>query len=192
MTKIIFHLFALLLVFSACNNESKDSVEKADSANEVKQDSAVQNPKAIITDEESTSFLVKAANSAMAEIQLGELAEQKATNQKVKHFGLMMKNDHTASNELVATLASERKVTLPSTVGAEHQKDIDDLNKKSGSAFDKAYIKTMIREHRQTIGFFEQAANKVKDNSVKIFIDNSLPRLRNHLDSAKIVESTIR
>ncbi len=192
MKKRIFLVFTLLIALMACNNEAKDSVDKADSTNEVKQDSAVVNPKAIITDEESTSFLVKAANNGMAEVQLGELAQQKANNQRVKDYGAMMKTDHTAANDLVAGLAAERKVTLPVTVSDEHKKDMDDLNKKSGSAFDKAYIKTMIRAHNETIDLFGQAADKVKDPGIKTFIDNALPRLKNHLDSAKAIEKIIR
>ncbi len=58
-------LCALSLVLFACNNAGKDSVEKADSANEAKYDSAdnsVNVPAATIsTDEETSSFLVKAA-----------------------------------------------------------------------------------------------------------------------------------
>jgi len=190
--KRISLLFALLIALVACDNESKDSVETADSVNEIKQDSVVNNPKAIITDKESTSFLVKAANSGMAEVHLGELAEQKAINQKVKDFGMMMKTDQAVANDLLAALASERKVALPATVGSEPSKDMDDLNKKSGSAFDKAYIKTMIRAHNETIDLFVQAADKVKDSGIKTFIDNTLPRLRNHLDSAKAIEKIIR
>ena len=192
MKKRIFLLAAFLIILLACNNEAKDSVEKADSINEVKQDSSVANPQTIVTDEESTSFLVKAANNGMAEVQLGDLAQQKAINPRVKEFAAMMKTDHAATNELVATLASERKVTLPVAVGDIQKKDIEDLNKKMGSAFDRAYIKTMIRAHQETIDLFERAADKAKDSGVKTFIDNTLPKLKNHLDSAKSIQKIIR
>lgn len=185
-------LSAFLIMLLACNNEAKDSVEKADSINEVKQDSSVTNPQAIVTDEESTSFLVKAANNGIAEAQLGELAQQKAINPKVKDFGAMMKTDHAAANDLVAALASQRKVTLPVADGDVQKRDIEDLNKKSGSEFDRAYIKTMIRAHNETIDLFEQAADKVKDTEVKTFINNTLPKLKNHLDSAKAIQKIIR
>ena len=192
MKKRTSRAFVFLLILLACNNEAKDSVEKADSINEVKQDSSVTNPQAIVTDEESTSFLVKAANNGMAEVHLGELAQQKAMNQRVKDFGAMMKTDHATANDLVAALASERKVTLPVAVGDAQKKDIEDLTKKSGANFDRAYIKTMVRAHRETIDLFEQASDKVKDTGVKVFIDNTLPKLKNHLDSAKAIEKIIR
>lgn len=191
--KHISRLLAVLtVVVLACNNEGKDSVEKADSANEAKQDAALANPRAITTDEESTAFLVKAAAHGMAEVQMGELAQQKALSPQVKNFGAMMKKDHGATNETIAVLASQRNVTLPSAAGDIHKKDINDLNKKTGIDFDKAYMKTMIRAHNEGIDFFEQAAANVNDAAIKIFIDNTLPRLRNHLDSAKAIQKTIR
>jgi putative membrane protein len=189
--RISFLIIVCIVALFACNNEAKDSVEKADSSNEVKQDSATINPQAIVTDEESTMFLVKAANSGMAEVQMGELAQQKAVNQDVKNFGAMMKTDHDAANKLVSELATQRNVTLPQAIGDIQKRDIDDLNKKNGTDFDKAYIKTMIRAHTETIDLFEQAANKSKDAEIKTFVNNTLPRLKNHLDSARIIQKKI-
>jgi putative membrane protein len=182
-------LFALSFILLACNNAGKDSVEKADSVNEAKLDSSsVINPPPIATDEETSSFLVKAANGGMEEMQLGEIARQKAVNQKVKDFGAMMIKDHSAENDLVKSLSARRNVTLPTTVGDEEKKEINNLNKKSGAGFDRAYMKSIIRNHNKKINLFENASDKVKDTEVKTFIDNALPQLRNYLDSAKAIQ----
>lgn len=50
----------------------------------------------------------------------------------------------------------------------------------------------MIRAHHETIDLFEQAADNVKDAELKTFINNTLPKLRNHLDSAKAIDKIIR
>lgn len=183
-------LFVLLFIFGACNNAGKDSVEKADSVNEAKLDSSTVNtpPPTIATDEESSSFLVRAANGGMKEMQLGEIARQKAVNQKVKDFGAMMVKDHSAEIDLVKAMAARRNVTLPTTVGDQEKEEINNLNKKSGSEFDRAYMKNMIRNHTKKINLFEDASDKVKDTEVKTFIDNALPQLRNYLDSAKAIQ----
>jgi len=166
-------LFALPFILLACNNAGKDSVEKADSVNEAKLDSSsLINPPPIATDEETSLFLVKAANGGMEEVQLGEIARQKAVNQKVKDFGAMMIKDHSAENDLIKSLAARRNVTLPTTVGNEEKKEINNLNKKSGAGFDRAYMKSIIRNHNKKIDLFENASDKVKDTEVKTFIDN--------------------
>ena len=182
-------LFVLLFIW-ACNNAGKDSVEKADSVNEAKLDSSTVNtpPPTIATDEESSSFLVRAANGGMEEMQLGEIARQKAVNQNVKDFGTMMVKDHSAENDVVKAMAARRNVTLPTAVGDKEKKEINDLNKKSGAGFDIAYMKNMIRNHTKKIPLFENASDKVKDTEVKTFIDNALPQLRNYLDSAKAIQ----
>ena len=181
-------LFALPFILLACNNAGKDSVEKADSVNEAKLDSSsLINPPPIATDEETSLFLVKAVNGGMEEMQLGEIARQKTVNQKVKDFGAMMIKDHSAENDLVKSLAARRNVTLPTTVGDEERKEINNLNKKSGAGFDRAYMKSIIRNYNKKIDLFENASDKVKDTEVKTFIDNALPQLRNYLDSAKAI-----
>ncbi|MBA4166928.1 MAG: DUF4142 domain-containing protein, partial [Chitinophagaceae bacterium] len=45
--------------------------------------------------EADSKFAVEAASGGMMEVQLGELAQQKASSQRVKDFGAMMVRDHT-------------------------------------------------------------------------------------------------
>jgi len=192
MKKRVSLLSALPFILLACNNAGKNSVEKADSVNQAKLDSSsVINPPPIATDEETSLFLVRAANGGMEEVQLGEIARQKAVNQKVKDFGAMMIKDHSSENDLVKSLAARRNVTLPTTVGDEEKKEINELNKKSGAGFDRAYMKSIIRNLNKKIGLFENASDKVKDTEVKTFIDNALPKLRNYLDSAKSIQKEL-
>jgi putative membrane protein len=184
-------VLATALGVMACNNEASDSVERADSANEAKLDSPSAS-QSIGADEESASFLVKAANMGMAEVELGKLASDKARNQKVKDFGAMMVSDHTNANNEVKSLAAQRNISLPDSVSDEKRKDKEDLAKKSGANFDKAFMEAMVDDHNNTIDLFEKASNNVKDNTVKAFIDNTLPKLRNHLDSAKAIQKGLK
>jgi putative membrane protein len=186
-------ILALPLLLMACNNETKDSVDTADSINQVKEEKADSTGKSIIhTDPESTDFLVKAADGGMAEINLGELAQQKATHDMVKSYGTMMVNDHSAAHNQVKTLAAQRNVTLPASLSEINQKLIDDLMKKSGSDFDRSYMRVMIDDHQHDIKEFEKALAAVKDVEVRTFIDNTLPILRRHLDSAKAIQKSLR
>jgi putative membrane protein len=184
-------LFSIPFLIAACNNTASDSVEKADSANEAKQDSPSSRP-GISTDAATTSFLVDAANGGLAEVKLSELAQQKGTNSGVKMFAGMMVNDHSGANATVKSLAAQRNVTLPSVPGDDNQKKADDLSKKSGADFDKSYMNVMVDDHQKTIDLFEDAADDVNDAEVKTFIDNTLPKLRMHLDSARAVQKRLK
>lgn len=182
-------LFALPFALLACNNESKDSVETADSTNAANMDSTRNT---VGTDEESTNFLVNAADGGLAEVQMGELAQQKATNPNVKNFAALMIKDHTAANDQVKALASQRNVALPPTPADNHKNHMDDLSKKTGKDFDKAYMNMMEDDHEKTINMFESASGKVNDAEVKAFIDNTIPKLKMHLDSVKAVQARLK
>ncbi len=192
MKKITIVLSAMSLLLWACNNGTNDSVEKADSTNKANIDSPATKQDIVRTDQESSAFLVKAANGGMAEVQLGQIAEEKAMDQKVKDFGAMMVHDHSAVNDEVKALASQRNVTLPDSISKENKKEINDLGKKKGKDFDKAYISAMIKGHEATIDLFKKAGDKVNDTGVKIFINNTIPKVQTHLDSAKAIQKTLK
>jgi putative membrane protein len=190
MKKLIPLFFASAIFVTACNNEAKDSVEKADSANEEKLDNSNNNQ--TVVDEESSSFLVKAADAGMAEVELGQLGQQKAINAQVKAFGAMMVHDHSMANDQVKALAAKRSVTLPSMPGDDNKKDKDDLANKSGADFDRAFMNQMVDDHQDAINLFENSAGKVNDTEVKTFINNTIPKLKMHLDSAKAIQKRIK
>src|SRR5205085_9027937 len=122
--KNILASFLFFFLLAACNNNSKDSVEKADSINKARQDSGVNNNGTNVIDEESSAFLVKIANSGMAEVKMTEIAQQKATLPAVRDFAAMLHRDHSAVNEQVKSMASQKNVALPDSVSNDKQKDI--------------------------------------------------------------------
>jgi putative membrane protein len=197
MKKLVWLYLILPLGFMACNNQGKDSVAEADSANEAKSDSPISysdtnSHKGMLgVDEATSSFMVDVADIGMTEIQLGRLAEEKALSQRVKDFGAMMVRDHSKANEELKDLASGKNVTLPSTVSEDHQKKIDDLQAKTGKDFDKAYIDMMEDGHESAIRDFEKNTDN-KDADVRTFVDKTLPTLRMHFDSAKAIKKALR
>jgi len=200
MKKISFVLLALPFVF-ACNNGSKDSVQKADSANEAKSDTTnnkmdtstkMSTAGTIAVDQSTADFMVKVADVGMTEVKLGGIAQDKGMNKRVKEFGAMMTRDHSKAGDELKGLARRKNVTLPENVGEDHQKKIDDLSKKTGKDFDRAYIDMMVDGHQSTVSDFEKASNNTKDPDVKSWVDKTLPTLKMHLDSAKAIQKAIK
>jgi putative membrane protein len=201
MKKKIFLYLAMPLSLLACNGgTNKDSVDKADSSNEVKSDSTstsntmdttTKSNGVLAVDESTAKFLVNVADVSMTEVQLGQIAAEKASNQRVKDFGSMMVKDHSAANDELKTLAANKNVTLPGSISEEHQKKIDDLNKKTGKDFDKAYMDMMEDGHESTVKDFEKN-NDNKDADVKAFVNKMLPTLKMHLDSAKAIKKALK
>jgi len=199
MKKKSLLLLALPFTIIACNNESKDSVEKADSTNEVKADTMnnlsdttnTNKGGTMAVDQSTADFMVKVADVGMTEVKLGQMAQDKGTNQRVKNFGSMMVKDHSQAGDELKRLARNKNVTLPATPGDDHQKKIDDLDKKTGKDFDKAYMSAMVDGHQSAVNDFEKNTDN-KDPDVKAWVDKTLPTLKMHLDSAKAIKKAIQ
>lgn len=185
MKKSIICLLGVSLLF-ACNNAADDSVEKADSINKANADTANKR-NGVATDEKSSEFLVRAANSGMAEVELAKMAQTKATLSDVKSFAAMLEKDHAAANSQVKSFASQRNVVLPDTISGDKRDMINDVAKRTGKDFDKEYIDHMIKSHNDGIDLFESTRTNATDVDVKNFADKTLPTLRMHLDSAKAI-----
>lgn len=71
-----------------------------------------------VTPSERT-FIRKAAEGGVAEVQLGQLAQQKASSPLVKDFAQRMVTDHTKANDQLKQLATEEGVNIPDKLNAK-------------------------------------------------------------------------
>jgi len=196
MKKLSFIMLAVAATWTlqGCNGNTKtDSKASADSVNAHK-DSVADSSKSVTKDlvmkvnKGDAKFAVEAANGGMAEVELGKLAQQKATDPQVKDFGSMMVSDHSKANDELKTLAKDKGITLPDSVGEKEQKLMTDLSAKSGKDFDKAYVEAMVKDHKEDIKAFEDAGNTLNDPDLKAFATKTLPTLRKHLTAIQKIQ----
>jgi putative membrane protein len=128
-----------------------------------------------------TNFILAAAQGGMTEVKLGELAATNGTRDDVKSFGQMMVKDHTAINDDLKVVAAQKGVALPDSLDAKHQAMVDNLTALSGSKFDDAYIKGMIKAHQKDAKAFKAEAAATQDAELKSFLDKSIPVVEAHL-----------
>jgi len=126
-------------------------------------------------------FILAAAQGGMTEVKLGGLAVQKGLRDDVKEFGQMMVKDHSAINDDLKALAAKEGVTLPASLDAEHQGLVDKLAALTGSAFDDAYVATMIKGHKMDAKAFKAESTATQDADIKSFLDKSIPVVESHL-----------
>ncbi|MCC6287418.1 MAG: DUF4142 domain-containing protein [Chitinophagaceae bacterium] len=173
----------------ACNSNTSDPVEKADSTNEAKQETVSDISK---TKENTSNFLLKAADGGLAEVAAGKIGEEKATRKAVKDFASQMVKDHTAVNDEVKTLASQLNITLPGAFGEDHQKNIIDLGGKKAKDFDKDFMDMMVTDHKKTIDLFRDASDDDINADVKSFIIATIPKLEAHLAKADSLQKSFK
>ena len=135
------------------------------------------------------SFVQQAASANMMEVQLGQTAQSRASNQAVKQFGLRMVNDHTNLENQLATLATSNGLVLQQKLNSKHQDQVNKLNKLSGQAFDSAYMNQMVMDHQEDIANFTTQSRSAKSAAVRSLATNALPVLQQHLSLATQVRS---
>jgi putative membrane protein len=135
------------------------------------------------------SFYHSLAEGGMAEVDLGQLAEQKGSDPKVKQFAQMMVKDHTAANEKLDALAASKQVALPKTLDASHEAEKTKLSGLSGASFDKAYVQSQVQAHEKTVALLEKEISSGEDAGAKSFAQSVLPTVKHHLEAARTLAS---
>jgi putative membrane protein len=183
-------VFAFITLFAiACNNSAgNDSKAKADSINEKKEDNGSLNKKI----DDDANFVTEARSGVLMEVELGSYAEKNAASSKVKEFGRRMVQDHSKDRDELQFLASKKNITIPDVPGEKFQKHIDELEKKKGSDFDKAYMSFMVSDHHDDIDEFEKESKNGKDADIVSFANKGLPVLKEHLSMAQSITDKLK
>ena len=134
-------------------------------------------------------FIKKAANGGMTEVELGKIAAKNGQKDDVKSFGERMVKDHGKANDDLKSVASKMNVNVPEKVNAKHQAMIDKFSKMSADSFDAAYVKEMVKDHKNDIAEFESAQNEVKNEDLKKFISDTIPVMKEHLEMAEKMQN---
>ena len=127
----------------------------------------------------------------MAEVKLGQLAQEKGSSVSVMNVGKRMVDDHSKGNSKLKGVAMQENITLPTEISAKDQATYDRLSKLNGAAFDRAYAKDMVKDHEADVAAFQKEANGGKANSLKSFASDTLPTLQDHLKEAKEMMKTV-
>jgi putative membrane protein len=138
------------------------------------------------------NFLMKAAQGGMAEVELGQLASQRASDPQVKQFAERMVADHSKANDQLKQIASGKNVTLPTDVPAAEKRERDRLSKLEGAKFDREYMSHMTSDHKKDTSLFRSAAKSAKDSQVKQFASTTLPTLEEHLQMAQSISKATK
>lgn len=176
---LVFSLAALIVLLGASATFAQSETKSTNSQTAAKKATSTTR---MISD---TEFAKMAAQGGLAEVKLGQLAEEKGTTQTVKDFGKRMVADHSKADDDLKTAASNDKIALPTEMSAKDQAAYDRLSKLSGEAFDRAYARDMVRDHSADVAEFRLESKDGKDASIKDFAAQKLPTLEDHLKQAR-------
>ena len=180
MKLTIATMLLLLMVAPAFAQQTRAGADKNDT----------NPPKAL--DQTDKKFLKDAAIDNVAEVEMGQLAEQKASSSDVKQFGARMVKDHSAANDKLKALAAAEHVALPTELDAQHKNAKASLSNLTGKNFEQAYMSLMVQDHTKAVQKFQKEASSASAQSVKQFASTTVPTLEEHLKEAKNIESKVQ
>lgn len=131
------------------------------------------------------SFVTKAAEGGMAEVQMAQLAQTKAQSQAVKDLANKLYNDHTKAGDELKAIASSQNITWPSGLNLKQQREYNKLMALSGADFDREYVNYQIKDHKEDLDEFQHEANHGTNPQVKAWASKTLATLREHLQMAE-------
>ena len=174
---ILFITICLSLLLLACQNKNQAGNSMTDST---------MSPQSKVS--QDRDFLNEAAQGGMTEVQLGKLAQQKASSKEVKDFGMMMVDDHSKANNELMDLANENDVNVTDTLSEDNQDKINDLAKLSGKNFDKKYVEMMVDDHKEDVDTFKDESQDASSPQVRAWAAKTLPTLQKHLDKIQNIQ----
>jgi putative membrane protein len=136
-------------------------------------------------------FIAEAARGNEAEIELGQLAQQKAQSPEVKSLAQRLVTDHTRANQQLKQLAQKEGMSVPTGLDKD-QKDLRArLEKLNGAAFDRAFVDAQVKDHQKDVKFYQDEGSRLQDPQLKSFAQQTLPVLQEHLQMAERAESQV-
>jgi len=168
------------------------AIAQTEQPNSAREQHSAPRPDVVVQPSGDGKFVQDTAVGGLAEIELGKLAAQKGASDPIRRLGQRMVDDHGRAGEVLKALAQAKGVTLPKSLDARQQKEIERLQKLSGSDFDRAYMKLVVEGHRRDIREFRKQAQSGSDAEIKSFATTMLPKLHDHLALARDAERTAK
>jgi len=101
---------------------------------------------------DAQGFINDMTIAGLAEVQLGQMASERASNADVKAFGQMMVKDHSQAGGELKQVASQLEIQPPAQLDQKHKDLADKLSKLQGEAFDREYMTAMVQGHQEVLG----------------------------------------
>lgn len=132
-----------------------------------------------------------------AEIQMGELAQAKATESEVRTFAQQIVTEHRALRAEVTRAARSLDID-PAVAGdienitERHQEGMRDLNDRAaGRGFDEAYLRHEIRMHRSVLEEIEDTLGRNRNPELRTLLEKVRDGVRAHLAKAEELEKKV-
>jgi putative membrane protein len=141
---------------------------------------------------DDVKYLTESAQGLMSELNLGNLAQQRASDQRVRSFGKQMVTDHGKDLQQLKQLADQKKIHLPESMNNDQRKEAEKLSKLSGKEFDKEYLRYEAKDHTEDIKEQGKEMKKTLDPDLKKFASSEYETVTKHKETVDALRAQIK
>jgi putative membrane protein len=129
-----------------------------------------------------------------AEVEIGGLAQTKATDPQVRDFARRIVSEHRALKTEVTNAAQGLNLTptMPTAdenLPEDHQAGMRDLNALAkGRDFDRAFVKHEVKMHKKVLDEVEDALRRNRNQEIRPVLEKARDGIRMHLTTAEELE----
>lgn len=148
-----------------------------------------------LTDAQIVAVAV-AANEG--EVQMAELAKKQAQNAEVKQFAVMMQSHHKTGLDKTKSLESKAKISaddnndVSNKLKTEVSSTMQTLKDKKGADFDKAYMDSQVKAHKDVLDAID---NKMlpgaQNGELKAHLNEMRRQVADHLAKAESIQKKL-
>jgi putative membrane protein len=137
--------------------------------------------------------VTKVHQANQKEIEMAQMALDKAESPRVKAYARKLLNEHQAADKKLMTYADKKKLDLGkveqpatgTTAAPKADSDAHALVNATGAEFDRQFINMMLEEHDKAIDLVKSAKDSVTDQQLRTFLTGVLPKLEQHRKMAR-------
>lgn len=187
--RLFFCLAVALPLLSACssNGGGNDAVDAANAENRDKISAADVTEK----QEADANFLVKATSNALLAVELGKLAQARATTPTVRAYGTRLVQNRLELLGALRTLAAAKQLTIPSALGGDEQAAYHEVSTTTGSQLDKKVMELIVKVQGQDEDAFDDMKDDAYDGDIRGFAAKYHPPVQEELAGAEEVADVI-
>lgn len=190
---LILPVLCFGLVFSSCDTDRRTAQDERTEGQETEYGIETERTAAGggMDEDEKRDFVEEVSSSSMKEIEMAQLAQEKAQSQDVKSFAQRLADNHRQAHERLSTMAQQENIRVSQSLEDDDRDELDDLREKTGYEFDKEYLDKTVEIHENQIDKLENVRDDAADQELRSWADERLTSLREHRDEAERLKKSI-
>jgi putative membrane protein len=138
-------------------------------------------PQKHLTFQQDQMFVKEALQRNLMETAVGKLATQQGSRPEVRWLGRKLVDDRSRMDDLMSQAAFQLSVRPPETMGKKDSSVLAMLGELSGSQFDDAFLRWVMRSHKRSLVDFQLEAYASNTVAAQKMAAQGAEMIREHL-----------